>query len=167
MVRRLRLIGCTAGLFLAQASVAHRFSYGVLRPDLLLIATAYLALEADYRAALWCGFGIGLLRDLGSAGPLGLSSLLLVPACAALVLLREHLMRDSFLTDFVLAGLFILAFSTGEAMLDLVFIRGAGLRLLTGQALGQTAFSLALAPLLFAALGGLGVVDRSAAAGRA
>jgi rod shape-determining protein MreD len=161
MVRKVRLVLCIGVLFLLQAAVVHRFSYHSLRPDLLLIASAYLALEADYRGALWSGFAIGLLRDLGSTGRLGAGALLLVPACAALALLREHLVRESFLTDLVLAGLFLLAFSTGEAALDLAFVRGAGLRLLLAQALGQTAFSIALVPLVFAAMGGAGVVDRS------
>ncbi len=165
MVRKLRLVFCIGVLFLLQASVVHRFSYRYLRPDLLLIAAAYLALEADYAGALWCGFAIGLLRDLGSSGRLGLSALLLVPACAVLVLLREHLVRETFLTDLALAGLFILVFSLGEAAADFVFLRGSGAGVLLAQAFGQTAFSIALTPLLFVVLGGFGVVDRSESAG--
>ncbi len=165
MVRKLRLTLCVAVLFLLQVSVVHRFSLHYLRPDLLVVLAAYLALEADYAGALWSGFAIGLLRDLGSTGRLGAGALLLVPACAALVLLREHLVRETFLTDLVLAGLFILCFSLGEAAVDLVFVRGSGAGVLLGQALGQTAFSLALTPLLFVALGGIGLVDRSASPG--
>jgi rod shape-determining protein MreD len=167
MVRKVRLALCVAVLFLLQAALVPRFSYGVLRPDLLVLVAAFLALEADYRGALWSVFAIGLLRDLGSIGRLGGSGLLLVPACAGLVLLREHLVRESFLTDLVLAGLFVLAFSVGEAALSDLFVSGAGLRVLLTQALGQAAFTAALAPLLFAAFEGVGIVDRSSAPGLA
>jgi len=137
VIRKLRLITSVALLFLLQATVVHRFSYRFLRPDLLLLAAAYLALEADFPGALWGSLAIGLLRDLASGGPLGATPLVLVPACAGLVLLREHLLRESFWTD------------------------------LAAQAAGQTAFTAALAPLVIPALGAAGVVDRSLSADRA
>lgn len=167
MIRKSRLVLCIAVLFLLQAAVVHRFSYHFLQPDLLLLAAAYLALEADFRGALWSAFAIGLLRDLGSSGRMGGSALLLVPVCAALVVLREHLMRESFLTDLALAVLFVLTFSIGEAVLSFLFVPGAGLHELLVQALGRAVFSAALTPMLYAAFGALGLVDRSDARGLA
>ena len=161
MIRKIRLVLCIGVLFLLQATVVHRFSYRSLQPDLLLLAAAYLAMEADFRGALWAALAIGLLRDLGSSGRLGTSALLLVPACAALVVLRERLMRGSFVIDLALAVLFVLTFSIGEAVLSLIFVPGTGLRELLMQALGRTAYSAALTPMLYAGFGAIGIVDRS------
>jgi len=167
VIRKLRLITSVALLFLLQATVVHRFSYRFLRPDLLLLAVAYLALEADFPGALWGSLAIGLLRDLASGGPLGATPLVLVPACAGLVLLREHLLRESFWTDLALAVLFLAAFSAGEGALTLLFVPGSAARQVAAQAAGQTAFTAALAPLVIPALGAAGVVDRSLSADRA
>jgi len=162
MVSRFRFAVCAALLFLVQTTLAHRFSYGFLRADLLCVAAAYLALEADYSAAVWGAFALGVLRDLGSDGRLGTSSLLLVGVTAALLFLRQRLMRDSFLTDMVLTFAYVLALGLVHAFVVSVLVSGAEAGQLLGRAFGQAVFTTAVSPLLYALFARVKLVDHSA-----
>ncbi len=157
MIRKGRLAACIAVLVLLQLSVAPRFSYRFLRPDLLLLAAAFVALEADFAAAVWAAFVLGLLRDLGSAGPVGAGPLLMVPAAAGLNALKQQLVRDSLWTDLGLTGAYVavvgLLYGTGTALLT-----AGRLSELVRAALGQAAFTTALAPLLFPLLDRTGII---------
>ncbi|MFO8007834.1 MAG: rod shape-determining protein MreD [Candidatus Brocadiia bacterium] len=157
MIRKVRLAACIAALLLLQLSVAPRFSYRFLRPDLLLLAAAFVALEADFAGAVWAAFALGLLRDFASVGPLGAGPLLMVPAAAGLNALKEQLLRDSAWTDLTLTAAYVavvgLAYATGTALLT-----PGRLSDLIPAALGQTAFTTALAPLLFPLLDKSGIV---------
>jgi rod shape-determining protein MreD len=163
MLRKGRFALCIAALFLVQATVMHRFSYRFLRPDLLLAAAAFLTLEGDYRAALWGVFAVGLLRDFGSASALGAGPLVLVPVTAVVWHLKTRLVREAPWTDLALTFAYAVAagflWTAGAA----AFTRGRLADLLP-LALGQAAFTAALAPLLFALLSGMGIVRESARA---
>ena len=159
MIRKIRLALCIALLFLLQVTVAHRLSYRFLRPDLLLLCAAYLALESDFRGALWTALVLGVLRDLGSGGAPGASALLMVPAAAALAVVEEHLVRKSALTDALLALLFYLAVGTVYALGTALIASGSLSRLMMGAA-GQALYTAALSPLLFAAFDQVGLVGK-------
>ncbi len=158
MIRKVRLALCIAALFLIQVTLAHRLSYRFLRPDLLLLCAAYLALESDFRGALWAALILGLLRDLGSAGPIGASALLMVPAAAGLNSLKEHLVRKSAVMDALLALLYFLSVGVLYAMGTVLTTSGALPRLMLG-ALGQAVYTAALSPLLFAGFDQIGLVE--------
>lgn len=121
-----------------------------MRPDLLLLVAAFFALETDFKAALVGAFVLGALRDLGSGGPLGVSSLLLCPVVAGAVMLRESI-RGSWGVRLAIAALLIVSFSLGENAL-LLLTGAPSLRFLLRQAAGQSVFTLALVPLLFPVL---------------
>ncbi len=158
MLRKTRFILCTAVLLIVQVTVVQRFTYRSLRPDLLVLAAAFLSLEAGYKSALWCPFIIGVVRDLGAAGPLGLSPLLLVPASAGLHLLKEHLVRESAWTDLLLTFGYALACALGWAVLTAAFTQGT-IAELAPRSLGQATFTAALSPLFFLAFARLRIVQ--------
>jgi rod shape-determining protein MreD len=160
MVRRLRLIACAALLFLLQATIAHRFSYGPLRPDLLALLVIYLGLEADFGPALIGAFALGILRDLGSLTPLGLSALLYLPATGALLVVRERLFREHALTDMVFAFCFVWACGAVHALGAALLMPSAHAGPLMARAAGQAVFTAALSPLFFVACTAAGIVDR-------
>ena len=164
MMRKMRFILCVAVLFLLQVTVVPRFSYPPCGgPDLLLLAAAFLALEADFATALWGAFTLGLLKDLGSAAPLGVGPLLLVPTCAALNLLKDHLVRESAWTDLALTFAYVLACGMVHALAMAAFTAGGAAQLVP-RALGQAAFTTALSPLVFLALTKLRLLKSATAA---
>jgi len=164
MVRKVRFTLCVAVLFLLQVTVMHRFTYGILRPDLLYLAVIFLALEAGFAGALAGAFALGLLHDLASAGGFGASALLFLPASAALVLMRGHLLRESLMTDMVLAFFYVLACGLASAVGVAAFTSGGRIAELAPLALGQAIFTAALSPLVFAAFVGMRLVDKSSGA---
>jgi rod shape-determining protein MreD len=160
MVRRTRVVACATILFLLQASVAHRFSYGPLRPDLVALLVVYLGLEADIAPALLGAFALGILRDLGSLTPVGLSSLIYLPATAVLLAVRERIFREHALVDMIFAFCFVWGCGTVHALGVAVFLPAARTGALLARALGQATFTAALSPLFFVACTAAGIVDR-------
>ncbi|MFW6189925.1 MAG: rod shape-determining protein MreD [Planctomycetota bacterium] len=157
MIRKARFAACLVVLFLLQTTVAHRFSLRFVRVDLLFAFGAYVALTAEHRPALLAAIALGLARDFGSAGGLGASALVMVGATAAVVPLREGLVRESPWVDIGLMLLFVAACSAGDALLN-GLVAGASAGWLLRLAAGQAAFTAAVTPLLSAALSALGVV---------
>ena len=164
MVRTGRLVFAALLLFLIQVTVAHRFSHGPLRPDLLCALAAFLALEADARGALLGAFALGLLTDLGSVGRMGVSALTLVAVSAGLLALRGRLVRETAWVDLLLTFLYVLAWGLLTAGAVWLQLWGARLGELAARAAGQAAFTTALAPLLYAAFWKAGLVRRRSAA---
>lgn len=162
MIRKIRLALCLALLFVLQVTVAHRFAYGILRPDLLCLAAAFLALEADFGGALWGALTVGLLRDMGSCGRLGASALTLLPLSGAMSFVKDRLMRESAWADLALTFAYVAACGLMDAVGAWAFTAGASLAELVPRAFGQALFSAALSPLLFTALTWAGIVARAA-----
>jgi rod shape-determining protein MreD len=168
MIRRFRFALCAVVLFVVQTALVHRFTYGIMRPDLLCAAAVYLALEAGFTEALWGALLLGLLRDLGSCGRLGASALLFPLAAAGLQSVKGHLVRESFLTDLALTFACVLLYGVADAVATAALTSGPQLGDLLPRAIGQAVFTTALSPLLFAALARVAVVDttRAVATGR-
>lgn len=161
MVRKARLVLCVAVLFLLQVTVVHRFSHRFLRPDLLYLAVVFLGLEASFAGALGGAFGLGLLRDFASCGRIGAGALLFLSVTAALLLVRDRLVRESVWTDVILTFACVLLCGLVSALAVSTFSASGQLEELAARAFGQAAFTTALSPLLFAAFGRIGFVDRS------
>ncbi|MCK4283165.1 MAG: rod shape-determining protein MreD [Candidatus Brocadiae bacterium] len=159
MVRKVRFTICAAVLFVLQVTFVHRFSHRFLRPDLLYLLVIFLALEARFEGALWGAFLLGLLRDLGSCGRLGTSALLFVPATWGLLLLREHLLRESAWMDLILTFAYVLGCELVYALGVAAFAPGVQLAELMPLALGQAIFTTALGPLSFAGFARIGIVE--------
>jgi rod shape-determining protein MreD len=162
-MRKLRFAVCALVLFVVQTAIVHRFTHRFLRPDLLYAMAAFLALEADFRSALWGGFALGMLRDLGASGRLGGSALLIVLATAGLLFLRDRLLRESFVTDLVLTFAYVLVCGTAHAFATALLAPGHQSAELIQRAFGQAMFTTAVSPLLFASFTKAGLVDRKIA----
>ena len=158
MIRKVRFVLCVAVLFLAQAALVHRFSYRFLQPDLLYLTAAFLALEADYKGALWGAFALGILRDLGSSGAIGASPLIFIPASMGLLFVRDHIRRDSALTDLLLTFAYVLSGGLVYAVIAGLFGAGHPTDELVAIAFGQALFTAALSPLFFVGFTKIGLV---------
>ena len=162
MLRKGRLLICVIVLFLLQACVSHRLSHNYLRFDFIYLLAAFLALEADFRPALWWALGLGLLRDLASTGRLGVSAAVLVPATAGVLLVRNRIYRENVIMDVLLVFLFVLLCSGAEALALTIALPGAEFVRLMGRAMGQAAYTSALAPVCFLFFERIGLIERQA-----
>lgn len=159
MMRQIRVGVCVLVIFLLQVTLVHRFSDGCLRLDLLYVLVAYLALEADFKAALWSAYGIGILRDLASCGRMGASALVCVAGAAALLFVRDHLLREKWLTDALLVFLFLFFCGLLEAGLVCVLGSGPVWKEAFPRLTGQAALSGIMSPLFFFLFDRAGLVN--------
>jgi rod shape-determining protein MreD len=143
--------------FVLQSAVVHRLCPGWGRPDLICLLAAFIALEATAPGAFWSGLALGILRDLGSAAPLGSGALAMLPAVALLLGVRDRF-YETHAVDVGLALVFVLTFSVLEAAGAMIHSPGAPFATLSVVALGQSLFSAALAFPVFVLLRKTGVV---------
>ncbi|MDP6107905.1 MAG: rod shape-determining protein MreD [Candidatus Brocadiia bacterium] len=160
MLRRGRLVACALVLLVLQGAVMHRFSYGALRLDLLLLLSAYLALEAAEKPALVCALLVGVLRDMASAGRPGQSAILLVLAATGVVLVRDKVYRQWMIMQALFVFTFVLCFGLGEAAGTFALVRGARPGTLLAGAFGQALLTAAATPVAFLAFGRIGLLRR-------
>lgn len=78
------------GAVAIQSSVLGRFRFGSIAPDLLLVVVVLASLRATPVAAIFIGFGAGLLFDALSADALGLRALVLTSVAFAATRTRER-----------------------------------------------------------------------------
>jgi len=158
-IRRGRLVLCTLVLLVAQGAVVHRFGVGVLRLDLLLLAAAYLALEAPARPALFWALALGLLRDACSLGRPGAGAFAFAAAAGLVVLARDCVQRDWLAVRLALALAFGLVVGLSQAAGTWLVLRGDPGALL-GGAVGQAALSALCAGPVFCLFDAIGIVER-------
>ena len=127
---------------LLQATVLPQITVLGARPDLVLvIALAWSTLDADREGMAWA-FAGGLLLDLFSGAPLGLSSLLMVPITWVVGLSEAQVYRDNALLPLLLTAGGSLAYHVGSVLL---------LRSVLGEPipLGEALLSVALPSMVF------------------
>lgn len=137
--------------FLAAAALALELtvleagSVGGARPEALLSLACFAALFArDTGQGLAASWIIGLLKDFGSAGPLGLHALLFLGAGWVVLQIRQILYRESPLTQ--LGVTFIAACWVNLAAAIVVSISVGGIPL--GVIVGKTLLSALLTAAL-------------------
>lgn len=94
-----------AGAALAvEITVFDTFSFRGARPEALLALACFAALFArDSRQGLAAAWIAGLVKDLGSAAPLGLHALLFLAAGWVVLQVRQVLYREAALTQLAVA----------------------------------------------------------------
>ena len=152
MIRRFRFGICLLGVYLLQVCLAPRFSYGVLRIDLLMLLAAFLALEAGFTGAVAGVFVVGLVRDLGAGGHLGGSALLFLLTVPPLLVLREYLLRENPLTDWILTAGWLAVTAVLIALTKALFTPGPQAGPLLTATAGQALMTALVAPLVFVLL---------------
>lgn len=162
MIRRVRFSICLLALYLLQVAVAPRFSYGPLRIDLLTLLAAFLALEANFTGAVVGVFVVGLVRDLGAEGRLGGSALLFLLTLPPLWMLREFLLRENPLTDWLLTAGWVAAIALVTGLVKALVTphpQAGPLLVATG---GQALMTALVAPLVFVLLHKAGITATDA-----
>lgn len=109
---KLLLLGVVA--LAAEITVLSQGTFSGARLELLAVLAVYAALYSrDRRQAALACWSLGLIKDLGSAGPMGLYALLFLGAGASIFRFRQVLFRDHPLTQagvsFAAAALLVLA----------------------------------------------------------
>src|SRR6516162_2687347 len=146
---KLALLGAAA--LALELTLCDSWSVGGVRAEVMLSLACFAALFArDSGQGLLASWLIGLLKDLGSAGPLGLHALLFLGAGAVVLQIRQILFRESPLTQ--LAVTFIAACWVNLAAAVVVAIGVGGIP--TGVIVGKTLLSALLTaglaiPMLF------------------
>ncbi len=140
---KLLLLAAVALAF--ELTLLERWSLKGARPEALLSLACFAALFArDSSQGLMVSWLIGLLKDLGSAGPLGLHALLFLGAGWVVLQIRQVLYRESPLTQ--IAVTFIAACWVNLAAAIVVAVTVGGIPV--GVLLGRTALSALLTALM-------------------
>jgi rod shape-determining protein MreD len=139
--RTSKLLFLGAVLLACELTVLDRWAVQGARPEALLSLACFAALFArDSSQGLVASWLIGLLKDAGSAGPLGLHALLFLGAGAVVLQIRQILFRESPLTQ--LAVTFIAACWVNLAAALLVALTVGGIPI--GVIVGKTLLSALL-----------------------
>ena len=139
--RTSKLLFLGAVLLACELTVLDRWAVQGARPEVLLSLACFAALFArDSSQGLVASWLIGLLKDAGSAGPLGLHALLFLGAGAVVLQIRQILFRESPLTQ--LAVTFIAACWVNLAAALLVALTVGGIPI--GVIVGKTLLSALL-----------------------
>lgn len=77
----------------------------LVRPDLLLITSVAFALGFPLRRAIPVAFAAGLLRDIHSVAPFGVSALTFSLVACAVALVRDEIYREHPITHVLLTAL--------------------------------------------------------------
>ncbi len=157
-IRILRLIAAAFAVSVLQQSLMHRYSYGYISFDLIALLAAFLSINVTDRNTLWAVTGLGLLRDLGSAGRLGLSAISFLPALLLVWALKERFDRTTMVSELSLSFLFLLCAGMVYASGTLLLTPGITLSFF-GHAVGRAFFSMLLAPPLFALFTIAGIIE--------
>lgn len=95
-----KIVLIAAAALAFELTVVETWSIGGARVELLLSLACFAALFArDSSQGLLTAWILGLLKDIGSAGPLGLHALLFLGAGAVVLQVRQLLFRESPLTQ--------------------------------------------------------------------
>ena len=140
---RLALLAAAALAF--ELTLLDSWSVGGARAEVLLSLACFAALFArDSAQGLTASWILGLLKDLGSAGPLGLHALLFLGAGWVVLQIRQILFRESPLTQ--LGVTFVAACWVNLVAAIVVSISVGGIPL--GVIVGRTLLSALLTAVL-------------------
>lgn len=140
-------------LVVVQSTLANLFAIRGAKIELLPALVVYCAVATNLPTALLVAFGGGLLQDVLSAGPLGLSVLPLASIAIVLDQTRRYLVRDFFLVQSLLGAAAALAVSVWMFLCQLVMAGHSTASASTLQLVFWVVLSSAvLTPLLFRAL---------------
>jgi rod shape-determining protein MreD len=100
------LLFIAAAALVVETTLLARVAWAGARPDLLMPVIIFATLFfPDPSRALGAAWGVGLLRDLGSAGPLGQYALIYLVIAVAVSSMRPLLFREHPFTQAAVAGI--------------------------------------------------------------
>ena len=140
---KLLLLG---GVLLAfELTVLDRWSVSGARAEALLSLACFAALFArDSAQGLLAAWLIGLLKDLGSAGPLGLHGLLFLAAGGVVLQIRQILFRESPLTQLAVTFVAACWVNLAAAIVVSLTVGGIPFGVIVGKTLLSALFTAVL-----------------------
>ena len=139
-----RLLAVAVAALVVETTLLSEFAWAGARPDLLVPVIAFAALfAAEPSRALFAAWGAGLLRDLGTAGPLGQHALIYLVLAWAIAGLRPLLFREHPLTQAAVGAIAGAVAALASAACTAAFAGGVPLGLCFARA-GSSALVTAL-----------------------
>ena len=137
-----------AACLVAELTVLDDLAWLGGRLELLLLVSVFAALFArDRRQALIACWLVGLVKDLGSAGPLGLHAVLFLGVGWAIVSLKQLLFRESCIMQAGVAAAGCAAVALVTALFVSITVGGVPASLWVTKTLMSTLVTALLAPL--------------------
>ena len=131
---KLALLAAAALAF--ELTLLETWSVGGVRAELLLSLACFAALFArDSGQGLLASWLIGLMKDLGSAGPLGLHAMLFLGAGWVVLQIRQILFRESPLTQLGVAFVAACWVNVAAAILVSISVGGIPFGVIVGKTL--------------------------------
>jgi rod shape-determining protein MreD len=131
---KLALLGAAA--LALELTLCDSWSVGGVRAEVMLSLACFAALFArDSGQGLLASWLIGLLKDLGSAGPLGLHALLFLGAGWVVLQIRQILYRESPLTQVGVAFVAACWVNLAAAIVVSISVGGIPLGVMVGKTL--------------------------------
>lgn len=121
-------------------------------PHLTLIAIYYWSVFRPDLMPVWAVFVIGVLQDVISGGPLGMTALLLIFVRQLVTLQGRKFLERDFLFNWLIFSFIAAAFGVSAWILASFYL---GTSSLFFSILGQTFLTIAIFPLLYWILGGI------------
>lgn len=141
------LIAAACASLVVEATLLSGLAWGGARPDLLLTIVLFAALFApEPPVALGTAWAAGLIRDLGSAGPLGQFALIYLVIAWTVVGCRPYLFREHPLTQAALGAAGAIVAGLASAACTSAFTGGVPLGLAVWRTAGSAAATAILAP---------------------
>jgi rod shape-determining protein MreD len=139
-----------AGAALAfEITVLDTFSFRGARAEVLLALACFAALFArDSRQGLAAAWIAGLVKDLGSAGPLGLHALLFLAAGWVVLQVRQVLFREAPLTQLTVAFVATCWVNTASALFVSATSGGIPPMVILGKTLLAALLTAAATPVM-------------------
>ena len=131
-----------------QVGAAEFLRVGAAKPDLVLLAVIFIALNAPRDAALLGCFGIGFFQDLVTLNPLGLYALAYAIVGMFIVSTQEYVYKAHPLTHFTLG--FVAALLCGSVLAIHGWVRGP--RASVTELLAMALYTALLAPFVLGLL---------------
>ncbi|HVE40194.1 MAG TPA: rod shape-determining protein MreD [Planctomycetota bacterium] len=140
-----KLVLLAAAALAFELTLAEAWSIGGARAEALLSLACFAALFArDSGQGLTASWIIGLLKDVGSAGPLGLHALLFLGAGWVVLQIRQILFRESPLTQLGVAFVAACWVNLAAAIVVSISVGGIPFGVIVGKTLLSALFTAVL-----------------------
>jgi len=143
-----RLLAFAAAALVLELTLLAHWAWAGARPDLLVPLVAFAALfAAEPSRALGSAWAIGLMRDLGTAGPLGQYALIYLVIAWSISSLRSLLFREHPLTQAAVGGVAAAIAGLASAACTAAFAGGIPLGLVFARTFSSALVTALLAPV--------------------
>jgi rod shape-determining protein MreD len=150
-----RLAGIGVVALVLEVTALDVFSWGGARPELLLLLACFAALFArDSKQGMIACWTLGLVKDLGSAGPFGWHALLFLAAGALLVAVRQSIYREHAIAQIVVGAAGAAAIGLATSVFVSATAGGIPAGVWIGRLFASVLLTACLAPLVLGGLAG-------------